>query len=100
MRTTIVFSLLLLSLVSIAQQPVAKKDEAWKNIYRATPARTNDIVNTKLEVSFNFEKSWMYGKEWLTLRPHFYPTDSLRLDAKGMTINEGSNDTRWEACSS
>ena len=28
----------------------------------------------------------MYGKEWVTLKPHFYPTDSLRLDAKGMNI--------------
>ncbi len=29
----------------------------------------------------------MYGKEWVTLRPHFYPTDTLRLDAKGMDLN-------------
>jgi aminopeptidase N len=28
----------------------------------------------------------MYGKEWVTLKPHQYPTDSLRLDAKGMDI--------------
>lgn len=30
----------------------------------------------------------MYGKVWITLKPHFYTTDSLTLDAKGMTINE------------
>ena len=30
----------------------------------------------------------MYGKEWLTLKPHFYATDSLTLDAKGMEIKE------------
>ena len=29
----------------------------------------------------------MYGKEWVTLRPHFYPTDTLRLDAQGMDLN-------------
>ena len=28
------------------------------------------------------------AKEWLTLKPHFYPTDSLSLDAKGMEIKE------------
>jgi len=28
----------------------------------------------------------MYGKEWVTLKPHMYPTDTLRLDAKGMDI--------------
>jgi len=30
----------------------------------------------------------MYGKAWITLRPHFYPTDSLTLDAKGMDIHK------------
>ena len=33
-------------------------------------------------------KSYLYGKAWITLRPHFYPTDSLSLDAKGMDIKE------------
>jgi aminopeptidase N len=32
----------------------------------------------------------MYGKEWVTVKPHFYPTDSLTLDAKGMDIKEVS----------
>ena len=54
--------------------------------YRATPARINDLVHTKLEVRFDYKKSYLYGKEWVTLKPHFYPTDSLRLEAKGMII--------------
>ena len=32
----------------------------------------------------------MYGKAWITLHPHFYPTDSLKLDARNMNINEVS----------
>jgi aminopeptidase N len=88
MRTTLITLLLLFSFISLSYPQGVKKDETWKTIYRETPARINDIVNTRLEVSFSFEKSWMYGKEWITLQPHFYPTDSLRLDAKGMTINE------------
>jgi Aminopeptidase N len=32
----------------------------------------------------------MYGKVWITLHPHFYPADSLTLDAKCMNINEVS----------
>ena len=48
----------------------------------------NDLVHTKLEVSFDYNKAWMYGKEWVTLHPHFYSTDSLTLDAKGMEIKE------------
>ena len=58
--------------------------------YQASSERINDLVHTKLNVSFDYEKAWMYGKAWLTLRPHFYDTDSLRLDAKGMTIKEVS----------
>ena len=52
------------------------------DIYRATPARVNDLINTKLDVRFDYKKCFMYGKEWVTLKPHFYPTDTLRLDAK------------------
>ncbi len=65
-----------------------RPDPAWKHIYRASYPRINDLVHTKLAVSFDYAKQWMYGKEWVTLEPHFYPTDSLKLDAKGMQINE------------
>jgi aminopeptidase N len=55
-------------------------------IYRATPEKINDLVHTKLDVRFDYKKRFMYGKEWVTLKPHAYKTDSLRLDAKGMDI--------------
>jgi aminopeptidase N len=64
------------------------KDTSWKNIYRGTNPKINDLVHTKLDVRFDYAKAWMYGKEWLTLKPHFYATDSLTLDAKGMDIKE------------
>ncbi len=66
----------------------ATADTAWKHIYRASYPRINDLVHTKLAVSFDYEKQWLYGEEWVTLQPHFYPTDSLTLDAKGMDIKE------------
>ncbi|QEC67042.1 M1 family metallopeptidase [Panacibacter ginsenosidivorans] len=66
----------------------ASKDNSWKKIYRAEASKINDLVNTKLDVRFDYANAWMYGKEWLTLKPHFYPTDSLSLDAQGMKINE------------
>ena len=72
----------------MAQGEVEVKDSGWKKIYRATATKINDLVHTKLDVKFDYTKAWMYGKEWLTLKPHFYPTDSLTLDAKGMEIKE------------
>ncbi len=82
--------LLLCSLVSFSQKPDSTKTEKWKSIYRASATKINDLVNTKLDVSFDYTKSWMYGKAWITLHPHYYPTDSLRLDAKSMNIKEVS----------
>ncbi|MBK8952245.1 MAG: hypothetical protein IPM85_08135 [Chitinophagaceae bacterium] len=72
---------------SVLAQPAAK-DSSWKRQYRETPARINNLVHTKLEVIPDFSKSYLYGKAWITLKPHFYPTDSLTLDAKGMEFKK------------
>jgi len=72
---------------SYAQTPAAKPEDPLMKIYRATPPKINDLVHTKLDVRFDYKKCYMYGKEWVTLKPHFYPTDTLRLDAKGMDLN-------------
>ena len=58
--------------------------------YRATSTKINNLVHTKLDVRFDYTNQFLNGKEWVTLQPHFYPTDSLRLDAKGMDIKQVS----------
>jgi len=68
---------------ALAQAPSAGKPESP---YRASATKINDLVHTKLDVRFDYAKRYLYGKEWVTLKPHAYPTDSLRLDAKGMDI--------------
>jgi aminopeptidase N len=78
-----------ISIHSLAQEePDEKQDTSWKKIYRETPALINDLVHTKLDVKFDYDKAYLYGKAWITLKPHFYPTDSLTLDAKGMDIKK------------
>lgn len=67
-----------------APTPPAGKTESP---YRASATKINDLVHTKLDVRFDYAKRHMPGKAWITLKPHAYPTDSLRLDAKGMDIN-------------
>ena len=79
------FVLLLFALQSISQEQI-QKDTSWKKQYRETATKINDLVHTKLEVKPDFSKSYLYGKAWITLKPHFYPTDSLNLDAKGMEL--------------
>jgi aminopeptidase N len=81
------FALALLAFIFFlhtAAQPDIRQDTSWKKIYRETPAKINNLVHTKLDLKPDFTKSYLYGKAWITLRPHFYPTDSLNLDAKGM----------------
>lgn len=81
------FSIVLLACQNIeAQNTDQNKDEL--STYRVTPLKVNDLIHTKLDVSFDYGKRYLYGKEWLTLKPHFYETDSLTLDAKGMDVKE------------
>ncbi len=82
------FLLALSPVLMKAQFGAEPKDTSWKKIFRGSAPRINDLVHTKLDVKFDYDKAWMYGKEWLTLKPHFYATDSLTLDAKGMEIKE------------
>ena len=72
----------------LTAQPGKSFDTTWKKQYRETATKTNDLMHTKLDAKFDFTKSYMYGKAWITLQPHFYPTDSLQLDAKGMDIHK------------
>ncbi|MHB1921842.1 MAG: M1 family aminopeptidase [Chitinophagaceae bacterium] len=65
---------------------VQPEDQALKK-FRGFATKINDLVNTRLAVSFDYAKRFLYGKAWITLKPHFYPTDSLTLDAKEMKIN-------------
>jgi aminopeptidase N len=59
-------------------------------IDRSAAPKINDLVHTRLEVRFDYKKRYLYGKEWVTIKPHFEPTDTLRLDAKGMDIHRVS----------
>jgi aminopeptidase N len=72
----------------IVQEPVKPqpKEEPRKTIYRAANTLRNDIIHTKLEVSFDWQNSRLNGKAELTLKPYFYPTNMLYLDARGMDI--------------
>lgn len=79
---------LIMSMALIAQDSL-QTGKALE-VYRATATKINDLVHTKLDVKFDYEKTRMYGKAWITLKPHFYTTDSLSLDAKGMDIHEVS----------
>jgi aminopeptidase N len=82
-----IFSIVLLACQKTEAQNV-DQNQVYLSTYRVTTLKVHDLVHTKLEVSFDYGKRYLYGKEWLTLKPHFYETDSLTLDAKGMDFKE------------
>ena len=79
--------LLFFSFLVRAQEAQPPGDDSWKKLYRAAATKYDDLISTKLDVKFDYDKCYMYGKEWVSLKPHFYPTDTLSLDAKGMDIH-------------
>ena len=75
--------------ISVALDTVKIKPKLPEPIvYRASATRLNDLVHTKLDVRFDFEKCYLYGKATITAHPHFYPQTTLILDARGMDIHE------------
>ena len=55
-------------------------------IYNPSNTILTDLIHTKLEVSFNWNESQLNGKATITAKPHFYESDELILDARGMDI--------------
>ena len=88
MKKSSIHLLLIIANYSLIAQPGKPIDTSSRKEYRETATKINDLVHTRLDAKFDFSKSYMYGKAWITLQPHFYSTDSLRLDAKGMDIHK------------
>jgi aminopeptidase N len=57
-----------------------------KKIYQATETKSSDIIHTKLWVSFDWQNSHLIGKAELHVKPYFYSTNMLYLNARGMDI--------------
>jgi len=55
--------------------------------YSESPNRKHDLIHTKLDISFDWAKQNVIGKATLTLKPFFYESNQVALDAKGMMIN-------------
>ena len=88
-KNLLVATAMAISTIGFSQSQVhPSQDSSWAKIYQETPTIINNLVHTKLNVTFDYSKAYMNGQAWITLKPHFYPTDSLTLDAKGMDIKK------------
>ncbi|WP_370407718.1 M1 family aminopeptidase [Tenacibaculum dicentrarchi] len=57
-------------------------------VYHPETAKIHDLIHTKLKVDFNFKEKQLNGEAWIRLKPHFYQTDKVILDAKAMLIDK------------
>ena len=64
----------------------ARQDKEASAPYRPAADKPFDLVHTRLEVAFNWEKQHLLGTATIKLRPYFYPQRELQLDAKGFDI--------------
>ena len=78
----------MLSNTVFSQSTDIKTDSSWKTVYRASPEKSFNLVHTRLDVKFDLKKTYLFGKAWVTVQPHFYEQNILALDAKGMEIHD------------
>jgi aminopeptidase N len=62
------------------------------NPYRPSYKRTNDLIHQDIAVRFDWDQRRVLGVTKLTLKPLFYATDKLQLDAKYMIVNSIVNE--------
>ena len=55
--------------------------------YRATNTHLIDILHTNLYVKPIWDSSTLIGKAEIFLKPYFYPTTQINLNARGMQLN-------------
>lgn len=77
---------------NLEQPPMEKKDVIPHYVpdpapYQPANDKVNDLIHTRLDVSFDWEKQYLIGKANLTFKPYFYPQETLELDAKGFDID-------------
>jgi aminopeptidase N len=70
-----------LDTIDVVANPKVEKED-----YKASNPILTDIIHTRLDVSFDWTNSRMNGKATLKLKPHFYPSNMLYLNARGMDI--------------
>jgi len=65
--------------------------------YNPSHTFEHDLIHTKVELSFDWAKKYANGKATLTMRPWFYATDKVTLDAKNFDIKSVTFDGKADA---
>lgn len=67
--------------------PRQSADDYQRPVYRASAPRDFDLLHTRLSVGFDWKEQAVLGEATLLLKPYFYATPTLVLDAKNFDIH-------------
>ena len=89
MELVLALAIAFFSFKSADNKTIVSEDKApyVKEVYNPSETRLNDIVHTSLEVSFDWQNQHVLGSAIMEVKPYFYPTNQLVLDAKGFDIH-------------
>jgi len=71
----------------------AEKEEYTLPVYNPEAKRSYDILHTRLDLRFDWEKQHVLGKARIDLTPIFYPISEIVLDAKQFIFHSVKLDT-------
>ncbi|MFC6193804.1 M1 family aminopeptidase [Dyadobacter subterraneus] len=54
--------------------------------YRPSRTLKHDLIHTRLDVEFDWLRQHVHGSAVISMKPHFYPQNTVELDAKGFDI--------------
>lgn len=57
------------------------------NGYQPAREKSFDLIHTDLSLRFDLTNQWVLGRATLKVKPHFYASNQLELDARGFKIN-------------
>jgi aminopeptidase N len=88
------------TLVITAPRPItpgAAQDTYQLPVYRPSAKRMVDLIHTRLDLRFDWEKEEVIGTAALSLKPYFYTISEVVLDAQDMRFDTvrfvGTKDT-------
>jgi aminopeptidase N len=73
---------------SVALKRLITDKESAIESYRPSAKKDFDILHTDLDLAFDYQKQTVIGKAELTIKPFFYPSKELILDAQDFELEE------------
>ena len=66
---------------------IINEKETLLGNYKASNTIINDLIHTKLDLTFDYNNKYVIGNAVVSFKPHYYSTNSLTLDAQEFEIH-------------